>query len=278
MGERVVVVLVTFFALSTCGIAQWTNHSDRGTPRLKDGKPNLSAPAPRMPDGKPELTGIWQADSSPIPELLSLLPGGSNGLGEDIPSKYFLDILADFKPGEAPLLPATAALYRQRLGQIGQFSPATRCLPTGVPLVNAAPAPYKIVQTPGVVVMLYEADTSFRQIHLDGRKHPEDPQPAWLGYSTGRWENDSLVVDTKGFNDKSWLDAMGHPHSDAMRVVERFHRRDFGHIDVQITVDDPRTYTKPFTIKLTQHLLPDTDLIEYFCMENERDVSHLPGK
>ena len=126
--------------------------------------------------------------------------------------------------------------------------------------------------------MLYEQDTSFRQIFVDGRKQPVDPQPSWLGYSIGKWDGDSLVVDTAGFNDRSWLDAFGHPHSDAMRVTERLHRRDFGHTEVEITVDDPKTYTKPFTVKLNQRLLPDTDLIESVCLENERDRTHLVGK
>ena len=126
--------------------------------------------------------------------------------------------------------------------------------------------------------MLYEQDTSFRQIFIDGRKLPADLQPAWLGYSVGKWDGDTLVVDTAGFNDRSWLDAFGHPHSESMRVTERFHRRDFGHMEVQITVDDPTMYTKPFTIKINQRLLPDTDLIESFCLENEKDRAHIVGK
>ena len=126
--------------------------------------------------------------------------------------------------------------------------------------------------------MLYEQDTSFRQVFVDGRKQPGDPQPSWLGYSVGKWDGDSLVIETAGFNDRSWLDAFGHPHSDAMHVTERFHRRDFGHMEVEITVDDPKTYTKPFTIKVNQRLLPDTELLESFCLENERDRTHLVGK
>jgi hypothetical protein len=129
-----------------------------------------------------------------------------------------------------------------------------------------------------VIAMLYEQDTSFRQIFIDGRKLPADLQPAWLGYSVGKWDGDTLVVDTAGFNDRSWLDAFGHPHSESMRVTERFHRRDFGHMEVQITVDDPTMYTKPFTIKINQRLLPDTDLIESFCLENEKDRAHIVGK
>jgi hypothetical protein len=129
-----------------------------------------------------------------------------------------------------------------------------------------------------VIALLYEQYTRFRQIFIDGRKPPNDPQPSWLGYSVGKWDGDSLVVDTAGFNDRTWLDAFGHPHSEAMRVTERFQRRDFGHMDVQITVDDSKMYTRPFTIKINQRLLPDTDLIESVCLENEKDRAHIVGK
>jgi hypothetical protein len=147
-----------------------------------------------------------------------------------------------------------------------------------VPLTELVPAPFKIVQTPGLTLMLYEGDTVFRQIYTDGRKHPVDPQPSWLGYSIGRWDGDWFVVDAMGFNGRSPLDAMGHFHSEAMRVTERFHRRDFGHLDVDITIDDPMTFTKPVTVKVSERLLPDTDIIENFCTEDEQDLAHLPGK
>jgi hypothetical protein len=128
-----------------------------------------------------------------------------------------------------------------------------------------------------VTAILYEVDNMFRQVYTDGRKLPVDPQPAWLGYSVGKWEGDTLVVDSSGFNDRSWLDAYGHPHSEALRIQERFHRRDFGHMDLQLTIDDPKMYTRPFAIKVTEVLLPDTDILEYVC-ENETDRAHLPRK
>jgi hypothetical protein len=139
-------------------------------------------------------------------------------------------------------------------------------------------APFKIIQTPGLIAFLYEIDGMHRQVYTDGRKLPVDPQPLWLGYSVGRWEGDTLVVDTAGFNDKSWLDVAGHPHSDALRIEERFHRRDFGHMDLQVTVDDPKMYTKPFTIKVTELLQADSDILENVCLENEKDLAHLPGR
>lgn len=258
--------------------AQWVNHPTPGTPRLRDGKPNLTAPAPRAASGKPDLAGIWQAEGASIEELKKMLPGGVNGLGEDPPSKYFLNVLADFQPDNAPIRPADAALYRQRAQTSGSGFPATHCLPLGVPLAEIAPEPYKILQTPNVVAFLYEADTTFRQVFTDGRQLPENPQPAWMGYSVGRWEGGTLVVQTSGFNDQSWLDAGGHTHSEALRVTERFQRRDFGHLELQVTIDDPKAFTGPFTYKVNERLLPDTDLLEYYCVENEKDVKHLPAK
>ena len=273
-----ICIWIAMAATAVCAHGQWVNHPTPGTPRTRDGKANLSARAPRAPNGKPDLSGIWLAESATREELLRLFPGGENNLGEIAPSRYFMNIFSGFKPEDIPIRPEAAAIAQQRRAGLAKDIPLTRCLPAGVPLVDALPAAYKLIQTPGVIVMMYEQDTSFRQIFIDGRKPPEDPQPAWLGYSVGKWDGDSLVVDTAGFNDRSWLDAFGHPHSEAMRVTERFHRLDFGHMEIQITVDDPTMYTRPFTIKIDQRLLPDTDLIEAFCLENEKDRPHMVGK
>ena len=278
MRSRCLWIWITLVATGACASGQWVNHPTPGTPRTRDGKPDLSARAPRASNGKPDLSGIWLAESATREELLRFFIGGENNIGEIAPSRYFMNILSDFKPADAPLRPAAAAILQERRAGFAKDIPLTRCLPAGVPLVNALPAPYKLIQTPGVIAMLYEQDTSFRQIFVDGRKLPDDPQPSWYGYSVGKWDGDSLVVDTAGFNDRSWLDAFGHPHTEAMRVTERFQRRDFGHMEVQITVDDPTMYTRPFTIKLHQRLLPDTDLIESFCLENEKDRAHMVGK
>jgi hypothetical protein len=271
--------LIALLAIPMCAPAQWLKYSDPGIPRTKDGKPNLSAPAPRL-RGKPDLSGIWEPESSPrtvlaslFPPGVGLLPGGENGLGETDPQKYFLNFLADYKPGEEPLTPAAAALFLKRL-RSGE-KPPTLCSPPAVPLTDLVPSPFKIVQTPGLTLVLYEGDTFYRQIYTDGRKHPVDPQPSWLGYSVAHWEGDSLVVESTGFNDRGPLDAMGHFHSDALRVTERFRRRDFGHMEAQITVDDPKTFTKPVTINIGYHLLPDTDIFESFCTEAESDLAHL---
>ena len=169
-----------------------------------------------------------------------------------------------------------AALLRQRTQQ---DRPSLNCLPWGVPASTLFAPVHKIVQTPGLIVIMLEVDSgATRQIYTDGRKLPVDPDPLWYGYSVGKWEGDTLVVETAGFNDKSWLDSMGHPHSEAMRVVERYRRRDFGHLDVEITIDDPKMYIKPFTIKVTHLLQADMDILEYFCAENEKDRLHTATK
>jgi hypothetical protein len=258
---------------------QWLNYRDPGIPRTRDGKPNLSAPAPRASNGKPDLSGVWQVEPTPADEMKRMF-GDVNALsvpGDDVLtfSKYFLNLLADFKPEESPLRPEAAERFRWLAANRGRESPTANCLPPGLPQADAGPNPHKIIQTPALIVIIYEAFSSHRQIYLDGRTVPTDREPLWLGYSVGRWDGDTLAVDTVGFNDKSWLDAFGHPHSEDLHVVERFRRRDFGHMDVQLTIDDPRMYARPFTVKLTDLLVPDSDIGEYFCSENERDRAHI---
>lgn len=269
-------ILLTLLATGLGVHAQWAQYRDPATPRTKDGKPNLSAPAPRV-GGKPDLTGVWMAESAPVEEVKQfLLPGGINGLGEDIPSKYFFNFFADYPMGQEPMQPAVAAMYK-KMAQ-NPPAPPTLCPPPTLPLENVVPTVYKIVQAPRVTLFLYESDTVFRQVFTDGRRLPADPQPSWMGSSIGRWDGDTFVVETAGFNDKGPLDVMGHPRSEAMRLTERLLRRDFGHIDVQVTMDDPKTYTKPVTIKLGHRLVPDTDLIETFCAPGETDLAHMRAR
>lgn len=276
MQVRNVWIASMLVGMSVCASAQWLNYPTPGTPRAKDGKPNLSAPAPRR-GGKPDLSGVWQVESSSRKELAPyLLPGGENGLGESDASKYFINFFSDFPFGKEPFQPAAAALFHERM-QSGR-KPPTLCPPPALPVVDLLPGPFKLVQMSGLILMLYEDSTNFRQIYADERKLPSDPQPSWLGYSVGKWEGDWFVIDTVGFNDKGVLDAMGHFHSESMRLTERLHRRDFGHLDMEITVDDSKTYTKPVTVKVSHRLLPDTDLIESFCSEGEKDLAHMPGK
>jgi hypothetical protein len=245
--------------------AQWLRHPDPSLPRTQDGKANLSAPTPTAPDGKPDLSGVWLPDPDPN--------GVPRGVENDIFPKYFVNIAEDMKPEDVPLLPWAAALFKERLANQGKDDPIAHCQPTGVPALGTIPLPYKIIQTPRLIVILYEENTVFRQIFLDGRKPSPDAEPRWMGYSVGAWSGDTLVVDTVGFNDRSWLDRMGHPHSDGLHVIERFRRRDTGHLDVEVTIDDPKAYTKPITYTQKQTLIADEDLLEYFCAENEKDVA-----
>ena len=259
--------------------AQWLNYPTPGSPRTRDGKPNLTAPAPLAANGKPDLSGVWQVQPTPAADLTGLFGDLSveNVLGDTSGaySKYLINILVDFKPSDTPLRPEFADIVRQRSKEV---YPLTRCLPIGVPGDDLLPGPFKIIQAPGLILVRNEYENTFRQIYTDGRKAPADPEPLWLGYSVGRWDGNTLVVDTVGFNDKGWLDGMGHPRSESLHVLERFQRRDFGHLDVQVTIDDPKVYTKAFSVKFTELLLPDSDVTEYFCNENEKDQPHIGGK
>jgi hypothetical protein len=273
---------ILFAGAMICANGQWLNYPTPGTPRTKDGKPNLSAPAPRAANGKPDLTGVWQVEP-PAPGEMERKVGdvGTFAVPGDDPrefSPYFFNILGDFKPEDAPIRPEAAAVFRMHAKAFGKEHPYSRCLPMGIPSTELIAVPFKMIQTPGIVVILNELDFTYRQIYTDGRPLPVDPQPSWLGYSIGRWEGDTLVVTTAGFNDKGWLDAIGHTHSEALRVEERFRRRDFGHMELQITIEDAKTFTKPFTVKANQLLIPDSDILETVCAENERDRAHVADK
>ena len=240
--------------------AQWLHYPTPGMPRTADDKPNLSAPTQRKSDGKPDLSGIRNG----TPNLRNL--------------KYLSNLAADFKPGEFPIQPWAEALTEERTPGGSEWPPA-RCLPPGVPVLNTGNRSLKIIQAPSLVVILYEVFGQFRQIFLDGRTLPKDPNPSWLGYSVGRWDGDTLVVDTTGFNGKTWLDVRGHPTTEALHVIERFRRRDFGHLDIQLTIDDPKAYAKPWTVNLLPMQFDgDNELLEDVCNENEKDLKHMLGK
>jgi hypothetical protein len=245
--------------------AQWLNYPTAGIPRTADGKPNLSAPAPKTADGKPDLSGIWDAG-----EEVSLYGPFTT---------HFMDLAVDLKPGEAPFQPWAKALSQERQDNLHKDDPLARCMPPGVPRINTI-SPFKIIQIPQLVIVLYEttSNSAFRQIFTDGRPLPKDPQPTWLGYSVGTWEGNVLKVDTSGFNDRGWIDTgMGHPQTEALHVIERFRRTDFGHMEIAMTIDDPKAYTKPWTANMKVHMLPDTELLEMSC-ENSKDLEHLVGK
>jgi hypothetical protein len=254
---RLLGTLSAIFVLLLCMpmYGQWVKVPTAGIPRGPDGKPNLSAPAPRSSDGHPDLSGIWES--------------GTN--------KYILDIAADLKEG-VPFQPWAKALVAERAdGSHSGEDPFANCLPQGVPRVNASPPPWKVIQKQDVIVILYESANTWRQIFLDGRELSDDYPPTFLGYSTGKWDGDTLVVDTRGFNGKTWLDQTGKPTSEALHVIERFRRVDFGHLEIQITIDDPKVYTRSWSVKEQARLMPNTDVIENAC-ENNLDIPHLGGK
>jgi len=266
--------------LTAVGRAQWLNYPTPGLPRLANGKVNLAAKAPRTADGKPDLSGVWHVEAESLEEKRRLFGPeyGKNfvpGMEPTTTSKYAGNILLDVKPGEVALTPAAEEIFKRR-ARGDEVFPPTHCLPVGVPLATLLSEVHKIVQTPGLILVTHELDGMPRQIYTDGRQLPADPTPSWLGYSIGRWDGDTLVVETTGVNDKVWLDTRGHPRSEAMRTTERYARRDVGHLDVSITFDDPKIYSKPFTVKFTHLLQADTDILEYVCNENEKDRAHMP--
>jgi hypothetical protein len=234
--------------------AQWLTEPTKGIPRTADGKPNLTAPAPRAANGKPDLSGLWRLDSGP----------------------YASNVSVDLNPEE--LRPGVDELYKQRMEDLAKDDPATfRCLPPG-PRAFYAPLGWaRIIQTPSIIAILYE-DLTSRQIFMDGRALPREPNPSFMGYSVGRWDGDTLVIDSIGFNETSWLDFGGHPHSEALRTTERLTRKSFGRLDIELGIDDPKVFTRAFTVPLHAEIVTDTEMLEYVCSENEKDQAHLVGK
>jgi hypothetical protein len=261
-------------AIPVAILAQWPNYPSARVPRGPDGKVILDAPAPNAADGRPDLSGIWafkgggfgkQAAKQPQPEGAP-------------PLANFKNLGAGFKGG-LPLEPWAAELLRARREQNSKDNPDAHCLPLGLMQHHTHPQPRKIIQTPALVVILFEAQAGVRQIFLDGRPLPNnDPQPWWYGYSTGKWEQDELVVETSGFRDDVWLDIDGSPLTGAGKMTERFRRPNYGTLEIDVTIEDPKVYTKPFTVRVVQRIMPDTDLIEFICNENDTSGPHLVGK
>src|SRR5579864_4409382 len=237
--------------------AQWLTYKTLGIPRTPDGKPNLSAPAPRAADGKPDLSGIWRGPMRSV---------------------YTQNIAADLKPNE--IQPWAQALYQEHVRNLGADSPRAHCLPDPPPYYHLAGLA-RIVQTPALTVIVNEGVSNSgvtRTIFTDGRGLPEEMNPTWLGYSVGRWEGDTLVVTTAGFNDRTWLDYSGHPHTEALRTTERYRRPDFGHLEVAVTLQDPAIYAKPWTVNVKAELAADTEVLEYVCNDNDKGHEHWVGK
>ena len=240
--------------------AQWLRYPTTGVPRLPNGQPNLSAPAPKSSDGTPDLSGVWLAN----PETGT----GVSFTGAPLPP-LFRDIGARLKGG-LPYRPWARDLTNARQADNMKDSPDGRCLPLSNLWLHSHLFPSKILQVPGLVVILYEKGVDYRQIFTDGRPLPVDPNPSFFGYSSGTWEKDTLVVRTNGFRDDQWADLNGNPLTDAATITERFRRPSYGNLEIEVTVDDPKAYTAPWTVTINQHLLVDTDLLEFICLENQK--------
>lgn len=261
---------------------QWPDRPSPRTPRGPDGKPKLDAPTPRTSDGKPDLSGVWDyvgrigIPRNSIPGVPAEPPPEISKDG--IPAATFFDIGAGIKGG-LPLTPWAAGVLKQRKAENSKDNPDAHCLPLGLMQLHTHPQPRKIIQTPGVIVILYEAQSGIRQIFTDGRTlPPDDAQPWWYGYSIGHWDGDTLVVETTGFRDDVWLDVFGSPLTNTGKMTEHFRRPNYGTLQIDATIEDPKAYTKPFTVRVNQKIAPDTELIEFICQENDRSGPHLVGK
>jgi hypothetical protein len=260
-------------AILLCGEAQlpaqWLNYPTAGVPKTAAGAPNLNAPAPRTPDGKPDFSGLWEAEKN--------VPCPPDGCPDGAAGKEFQNIGWSLKGG-LPYQPWARELVMQRSAENGKDDPASHCLPPGIVKMHTTPLFRKIVQAPGLLVILSERDAVYRQIFLDGRPLPVDPQPSFNGYSTARWEGDRLVVESNGFRDGIWLDRRGSPLTESAKITERFRRVNYGHLEIEVTVSDPKAYTAAWTVKLNQDLVLNSELLDDFCMENEKDIVHMVGK
>ncbi len=267
-AQRLLPITLAVLLLAGTVQAQWLNYPTPGIPRLPDGKPNLAAAPPRTADGRPDLSGLW---ATPCP------PEDRGPECPANPQRLFFDLAKDLKPTEVEMTPWAAAIQKQRESRDHVDDPYGYCLPPGVPRIHFVGGNYRILSTPGVTAFLHETAVGlmFRQVFTDGRPLPTVTERTWLGYSVGRWDGDTFVVDTTGFKDLGWLDTLkARPHSDALHVTERFQRRDFGHIDLAITIDDPKAFVKPWTVTTVLTFKADTELLESFCDNHDKTLEH----
>jgi hypothetical protein len=267
MTWRLIHAVVMLAALESAASAQWLDYPTPGVPRTADGKPDMAAPAPRTADGKPDLSGMWGWDT----------PAKCGSHCNDLQiSREFLNIAASV-PGGLPYQPGVADLVKHRRAAQDE-DPNVHCMPRGAPRIWTDDYYKRIVEMPGRVIILTERNMQYRQIFTDGRPLPEDQNPTWNGYSTARWEGDTLVVQTSGFRDDLWLDAFGNPLGSAGKLTEKIRRPNFGTLEVELTIDDPKSYTAPWTVTLRQPLALDSELLDYYCLENEKDWAHMKNK
>jgi len=280
MIARAIAVILPAVIVLTCpprtASAQWLHYPTADVPRTADGKPNLSAPAPRLPSGTPDFSGIWLTATR-----FPCTPGKEGGFfdcGLELPISPLAVNLGSNLPDGLPYQPWAAALVKQRTADQSKDDPHVRCLPDNPPRPYGLPHLTKALHTPRLLVLLNEVNAMYRQIFIDGRPLPEDPTPSWNGYSTAAWEGDTLVVRTIGFRDGLWLDTSGSTMSDAAKMTERIRRPNFGTLEIEVTVDDPKTYTQPWTVSMPQTIVLDTELIDEFCLENEKSSQHMNAK
>ena len=255
-------------ALPTTTFAQWLTYPTAGVPRTADGKPDLSAPAPRTPDGKPDLSGMWGWETR--------ANCGARCNDTQI-GREFINIAVNLKGG-LPYRPWTAEVVRKRMADLAKDDPNVRCMPRGAPRIWTDDYYKRLIRVPDRLIILTERNMQYRQIFTDARPLPMDPNPTWNGYSTGRWDGDTLVVETIGFRDDLWLDSNGNPLTNAGKMIEKIRRPNFGTLQIEITIDDPKAYTAPWTVTLNQPLVLDSELLDYYCLENEKDYAHMVGK
>lgn len=249
------VSAIAFSVLAQPAFCQWINVPPLKAPRTNSGEIDLHAPAPRLPDGRPDLSGSWSPDDN----------------------RYVRDFALDIKPEDVPYLPWAKKVFDERKdGSHSGEDPDAHCLPQGVPKIDSVQYPWKVVYTPNSIVIIYESFNYWRQIFTDGRQMSPDANPTWFGYSTGKWDGDTFIVDTRGFNGRAWLDQLGRPTTEKLHVIERFDRVDYGRIVIDVTIDDPGAYTKPFSSRQEVHLRPGWEPMEFICGENNKDLPHLP--
>ena len=254
-------------------LAQWLKYPTAGVPRTADGKANLSAPTPRSHDGKPDFSGMWLTNDGPP---CNNNPGGAFiQCGIELPISVLGFNVGAKTPGGLPLQPWAAALVKKRTAENSKDDPHARCLPDTFLRAYGLPHIQKFIQVPGLLVMLDEVNASYRQVFTDGRPFPDDPVPAWNGYSSGKWDGDTLVVDSIGFRDDLWLDMAGTFITDKAKIRERITRPDYGHLKIDATVDDPKAYTRPWTVTMTQQIVVDTELVDEVCLENEKSSQRM---
>lgn len=274
-----VILAIALIAFPLALSAQWPDYPTPGVPKTPEGKPKLDGPAPRAADGHPDLSGIWENIRGNVATFAAGAPRAAPPPPPDGPPEVtFRNIGAGFKEG-LPLRPLAAEVLKRRMAENSKDNPDAHCLPMGLMQFHEHPQPRKIIQTPGVTVIIYEANSGLRQIFTDGRPlPPKDVEPWWYGYSIGHWEGDTLVVETTGFRDDVWLDIIGSPMTNTGKMIEKFRRPSYGRLNIEVTIDDPSAYTKPFTVSVHQRIMLNTDLIEFICSENDRSVGHLVGK